>query len=103
MTSLQEDLVLETIRTILDPEIGISIVELGLIYGVEVKEGSDVHVRMTLTSPACPVGPVIQAQVHQAVKTLPWVKDVKVELVWSPRWDPKTMATEDARMELGIL
>ena len=102
MSTLQEDLVLETIRTILDPEIGISIVELGLIYGVEVKE-NDVHVRMTLTSPACPVGPVIQAQVHQTVKKLPWVKEVKVELVWSPRWDPKTMATEDARMELGIL
>ncbi len=102
MSTLQEDLVMETIRTILDPEIGISIVELGLIYGVEVKDG-DVHVRMTLTSPACPVGPVIQAQVHQTVKKLPWAKEVKVELVWSPRWDPKTMATEDARMELGIL
>lgn len=102
MSSLQEDLVFETIRTILDPEIGISIVELGLIYGVAVNEG-DVNVRMTLTSPACPVGPVIQAQVHQAVKKLPWAKEVKVELVWSPRWDPKTMATEDARMELGIL
>lgn len=102
MSSLQEDLVLETVRTIMDPEIGISIVELGLIYGVEVKEG-DVNVKMTLTSPACPVGPVIQAQVHQAVKKLPWAKEVKVELVWSPRWDPRTMATEDARMELGIL
>ena len=102
MSSLQEDLVIETIRTILDPEIGVSIVELGLIYGVEVKE-NDVNVRMTLTSPACPVGPVIQAQVHQAVKKLPWTKEVKVELVWSPRWDPRTMATEDARMELGIL
>jgi metal-sulfur cluster biosynthetic enzyme len=102
MSTLQEDLVLETVRTILDPEIGISIVDLGLIYGVDVKE-NDVNVRMTLTSPACPVGPVIQAQVHQAVKKLPWVKEVKVDLVWSPRWDPKTMATEDARMELGIL
>lgn len=102
MSTLQEDLVLETIRTILDPEIGISIVELGLIYGVEVNDGN-VHVRMTLTSPACPVGPVIQAQVHQSVKKLPWAKEVKVELVWSPRWDPRTMATEDARMELGIL
>ncbi len=102
MSTLQEDLVMETIRTILDPELGISIVDLGLIYGVDVKEG-DVQVRMTLTSPACPVGPVIQAQVHQAVKKLPWAKEVKVELVWSPRWDPKTMASEDARMELGIL
>jgi len=103
MSTLQEDLVLETVRTILDPELGVSIVDLGLVYGVEVLENSDVNVRMTLTSPACPVGAVIQAQVHQIVKKLPWVKEVKVELVWSPRWDPKTMATEDARMELGIL
>lgn len=102
MSTLHEDLVLETVRTIMDPELGISIVDLGLVYGCEVKDG-DVHVRMTLTSPACPVGPVIQAQVHQAVKKLPWAKEVKVELVWSPRWDPKTMASEDARMELGIL
>ncbi|MBY0550153.1 MAG: metal-sulfur cluster assembly factor [Candidatus Obscuribacterales bacterium] len=102
MSTLQEDLVLETVRTVIDPEIGISIVELGLVYGVEVKDG-DVVVRMTLTSPACPLGGVIQAQVHQTVKKLPWAKEVKVELVWSPRWDPKTMASEDAKMELGIL
>lgn len=102
MSTLQEDLVLEHLRTILDPEMGVSIVDLGLIYGVEIKD-NDVHVRMTLTSPACPVGAVIQAQVHQTVKKLPWAKEVRVELVWSPRWDPKTMASEDAKMELGIL
>lgn len=102
MTTLQEDLVLETVRTVMDPEIGLSIVELGLVYGVEVQDGN-VTVRMTLTSPACPLGGVIQGQVHQTVKKLPWAKEVKVELVWSPRWDPKTMASEDAKMELGIL
>lgn len=102
MSSLQEDLVLEHIRTVIDPELGISIVELGLIYGVEVKDG-DVKVKMTLTSPACPVGPVMQAQVHQTVKKLPWAKEVHVELVWSPKWDPRSMASEDAKMELGIL
>ena len=77
MMTLQDDLVMETIRSVIDPELGISVVELGLIYGVEVKD-SIVTVRMTLTSPACPLGAVIQAQVHQVVKTLPWVKDVKV-------------------------
>ncbi len=102
MTTLQEDLVLESVRTVIDPEIGLSIVELGLVYGVEVKDG-DVTVRMTLTSPACPLGAVIQGQVHQVVKKLPWAKEVKVELVWSPRWDARTMASEDAKMELGIL
>lgn len=102
MPTLQEDLVLETIRSVYDPELGISIVELGLIYGVEVKD-NNVIVRMTLTSPACPIGPALQASVHQAVLKLPWAKDVKVELVWTPRWDPRTMASEDAQMELGIL
>lgn len=102
MSSLQEDLVLENLRTIVDPELGISVVDLGLIYEVKV-EDNNVNIKMTLTSPACPVGAVIQGQCHQAAKKLPWAKEVKVELVWSPRWDPKTMASEDARMELGIL
>jgi metal-sulfur cluster biosynthetic enzyme len=102
MSSVQEDVARENLRTVIDPELGVNIVDLGLIYGVEVKEG-DVVIKMTLTSPACPLGAVIQAQAHSALKKLPWVKDVKVELVWSPRWDPRTMASEDARMELGIL
>jgi metal-sulfur cluster biosynthetic enzyme len=100
--SLQEDVVRENLRTVIDPELGVNIVDLGLIYGIEVKE-DNVGIKMTLTSPACPLGAVIQAQAHTALKKLPWVKDVKVELVWSPRWDPRTMASEDARMELGIL
>lgn len=103
MTSMQEDLVMETLRSVVDPELGINIVELGLVYKVEVNEEGGVVIKMTLTSPGCPVGAVIQGQCHQAAKKLPWVKEVKVELVWSPRWDPKTMASEDALMELGIL
>src|SRR5258708_6452764 len=102
MSSIQEDVVRENLRTVIDPEIGISIVDLGLIYGIEVKDG-DVNIKLTLTSPACPLGAVIQAQAHTAVKKLPWVKEVKVDLVWSPRWDPRQMATEDARMQLGII
>ncbi|HEY9772243.1 MAG TPA: metal-sulfur cluster assembly factor [Planktothrix sp.] len=102
MSSLQEDVVLESLRMVVDPELGISIVDLGLIYGIEIKEG-DVTVKMTLTSPACPLGAVIQGQAHTALKKLPWVKNVKIELVWSPVWNPRTMASEDARMELGII
>jgi metal-sulfur cluster biosynthetic enzyme len=103
MSSLQEDVVRENLRTVVDPELGVSIVDLGLIYDVQVTDASDVNVKMTLTSPACPLGAVIQAQSHAALKKLPWVKEVKIELVWSPRWDPRTMASEDAKMELGIL
>jgi len=102
MTSLQEDVVRESLRTVVDPEIGLNIVDLGLIYGIEIKDEGDVGVKMTLTSPACPLGAVIQGQAHQAIKKLPWVKDIKIELVWTPRWDPRQMASEEARMELGI-
>ncbi len=101
MSTLQEDVVRENLRTVVDPELGLSIVDLGLIYDIKV-EDSNVTVKMTLTSPACPLGGVIQAQAHQAVKKLPWVKETKIELVWSPRWDPKTMASEECLMQLGI-
>jgi metal-sulfur cluster biosynthetic enzyme len=103
MSSLQEDVVRENLRTVIDPEIGINIVDLGLVYGVEVNESGDVDVKMTLTSPACPLGAVIQGQAHQCLKKLPWVKNINIQLVWTPRWDPRQMASEDARMELGIL
>jgi metal-sulfur cluster biosynthetic enzyme len=103
MTSLQEDVVRENLRMVVDPELGISIVDLGLIYGIEIKEEGNVVIKLTLTSPACPLGAVIQGQAHTAVKKLPWVKEVKIELVWSPRWDPRTMASEDAQMQLGII
>lgn len=103
MSTIQEDVVREHLRTILDPELNVNIVDLGLIYGIEIAAEGKVVVKMTLTSPACPLGAVIQAQVHGALTKLPWVKDPRVELVWSPRWDPRTMASEDARMELGIL
>jgi len=103
MSALQEDVVREHLKTILDPELGISIVDLGLVYGVDIGDEGQVTVRMTLTSPACPLGGVIQAQVHQVLSKVPWVKDPKVQLVWSPRWDPRTMCSEDAKMELGIV
>ncbi|MBX9666254.1 MAG: metal-sulfur cluster assembly factor [Candidatus Obscuribacterales bacterium] len=102
MSTLQEDVVRENLRTVVDPELGISIVDLGLIYDVKVDD-SNVNVKMTLTSPACPLGATIQAQAHTAVQKLPWVKEIKIELVWSPRWDPRTMSSEEAQMQLGIL
>ncbi|NJL72766.1 MAG: metal-sulfur cluster assembly factor [Candidatus Competibacteraceae bacterium] len=102
VSTLQEDLVYECLREVVDPELGISVVDLGLIYDVII-DNNNVVVKMTLTSPGCPVGAVIQAQCHQAVKKLPWAKEVNVQLVWIPRWDPKTMASEEAKMDLGIL
>jgi len=95
--------VIEAIKPITDPEINISIVDLGLIYDVEFDEGDNqVNVKMTLTSPACPVGPQIMASVHGRVLDLEEVENVDIQLIWSPPWDPRTMATEDVRMMLGI-
>ncbi len=103
MSALQEDVVMEHLRSIIDPELGVNIVDLGLIYGVEINESTNVEVKMTLTSPACPLGAVIQAQVDAALAKLPWVKERKVTLVWTPRWDPRQMCSKEAKMQLGIL
>lgn len=91
----------DALKTVYDPEIGINVVDLGLIYDVEV-EGEQVHITHTLTSPACPLGPVINEQINQVVGGLGNVKHIKVDVVWSPPWDPRTMASEETKMELGI-
>lgn len=91
----------DALKTVYDPEIGINIVDLGLVYDVEV-EGEEVHVVHTLTSPACPLGPIINEQVNMAVGAVPGVNKIKVDVVWSPPWDPNTMASEETKMELGI-
>lgn len=95
------ELLMETLRDVIDPELGISIVDLGLVYDVSFDDG-DVLVTMTLTSPGCPLGPVIRGEAYAKLKTVPGVKDVDVRIVWSPPWDPRTMASEDVRMSLGI-
>jgi metal-sulfur cluster biosynthetic enzyme len=96
------EMVREALGEVYDPEIGIDIVSLGLVYGSHVSDEGLLTVDLTLTSPYCPMGPLIQTQVHAMVKDLPGVRDVSVNLVWSPPWDPRTMASEEARLELGI-
>jgi metal-sulfur cluster biosynthetic enzyme len=86
-----------------DPEINMSIVDLGLVYDIELdKETGTVTVTMTLTSPGCPLGPIIRGEAYAKMRELPGVKDVDVNIVWSPPWDPRTMASEDVKMALGI-
>ena len=95
--------VLEAIKPVIDPELHLSVLDLGLIYDVEFEEDSStVRVLMTLTSPACPVGPQIMGAIHTQVLNLADVEDVDLQLVWSPPWDPRTMASEEVRMTLGI-
>jgi metal-sulfur cluster biosynthetic enzyme len=101
MTDLTKDAVLESLKEVYDPEIGINIVDLGLVYDVDIAENNDVDVTMTLTSMGCPLGPVIISDVQKAVGTLGTGGEVHVRIVWSPPWSPDLM-TEDAKDELGI-
>ena len=95
--------VLETLRPVHDPELMISIVDLGLIYDVEVSPtGKALEIKMTLTSPGCPIGPELMAAVDHTARMVPGVEEVHVQLVWDPPWDPTKMASELAREQLGI-
>jgi len=89
----------EKLREVMDPELGVNIVDLGLIYGVEVK-GSSVTVKMTFTTPACPLLNFLVQNVESKVKEL-GLEDVRVELVWDPPWTPERMSPE-AKMQLGM-
>ena len=95
------DEIREALKSVYDPEIGINIVDLGLIYRVDVLETGLVDIDITLTSPGCPLGDVIGAQAREALDNIPGVKDVKINLVWTPYWNP-TMMSEDAKLELGM-
>jgi len=101
MVTLQKDLVFELLKDVEDPEMGINIVDLGLVYDANISETNDVEVIMTLTSMGCPLGPVIMNDVKQAVGRVMGVGEVTVRIVWSPAWSPALM-TEDAKDELGI-
>ena len=96
-----EEQVRETLRSVVDPEIGLDMVSLGLLYGVQV-DGSKVKVIMTLTTPACPVGPMFVNAVHQAVMAIPGVSECDVELTFSPPWDPRTMASDEVKLQMGF-
>ena len=101
MDVLNEELVREQLKEVFDPELRMSIMELGLVYEVDVEDGK-VKIIYTLTTPACPLGPVIDGQIMEMVTDLPGVKDVATELTFTPPWDPKTMASDDVKMQLGI-
>ncbi|MDQ6768155.1 MAG: metal-sulfur cluster assembly factor [Candidatus Eremiobacteraeota bacterium] len=99
--SLTEERVREELKTVVDPEIGIDMVSLGLIYGVRI-EDTTVYVTMTLTSPGCPVAGMFLNAVHTALMSIPGVSEAKVDLTFAPPWDPRTMASEEAKMMMGI-
>jgi len=94
--------VLEALKTVRDPEIPMDLVELGLIYELIVKKGGKVYVEMTLPPPACPVAASMPGEVESAIRAVPGVEDVDVNLVWTPPWGPERMS-EEARLELGMM
>ncbi|KKT30542.1 MAG: hypothetical protein UW41_C0001G0019 [Candidatus Collierbacteria bacterium GW2011_GWC2_44_18] len=100
MDSSVEDKIREALKKVIDPELGVSIVDLGLIYDVRYERG-EAEIEMTLTSPGCPLAPVIDKKVREAMGKVPEVKRVTVELVWDPPWSKEAMS-EELRAELGL-
>ncbi len=101
ITTPAETAVLDAIATVYDPEIPVNIYELGLIYAVDINDTGDVKVEMTLTAPACPSAQELPEMVRAAVLGVPGVKNVTVETVWDPPWDPSRMS-EEARLSLNM-
>ncbi len=90
------------LRTIYDPEIPVNIYELGLIYEIAIDPDNQVKIKMTLTSPACPVAGSLPGEVERKIENIPEVKDAEIELVWDPPWD-KSRMSETALLDLGLV
>lgn len=100
--AMEEKALWDALRQVYDPEIPVNVVELGLIYRLELKEGGKVQVDMTLTSPACPVAPAVMADAKQHLLDVDGVKSVEINLVWQPLWNPEMMS-DVAKDELGYM
>jgi FeS assembly SUF system protein len=93
--------VVAQLKTVYDPEIPVDIYELGLVYGIDVSDEGNVEIRLTLTSPMCPVAGSLPPEVEAKVAQVPGVKSSRVDVVWDPPWNP-SMMSEAARLELGF-
>jgi FeS assembly SUF system protein len=100
-TPLKEQII-EVLRTCYDPEIPVDIYELGLIYEIQVDPSGMVYIQMTLTAPNCPVAGSLPQDVQTKVSAIPGIKDVKVDLVFDPPWNPSKMS-QAAKLQLGML
>jgi metal-sulfur cluster biosynthetic enzyme len=97
---LTSELVHDLLRSVIDPELGVNIVDLGLVYRVWVGADGLVEIEMTLTTPGCPLGGFLDDQIRGCLAPLPQVREVRVELVWEPPWDPEAMS-QAAKEQLG--
>ncbi len=98
--NLERDII-RALRQVYDPEIPVNVYDLGLIYEIRVNEEHEVYIQMTLTAPNCPMADYVVEQVHEAVKDVPGVVDVRIDLVFEPVWD-KSRMSEEALVELGL-
>ena len=94
--------VIDALQTCSDPEIPVNIYELGLVYGIEISDSSEVRIRMTLTAPNCPVAASLPREVESKVNAIEGVKSAQVDIVWDPPWSPGKMS-ESAKLQLGMI
>lgn len=98
---IAEEEVLDALREVIDPELGLDFVELGLIYGIEIDDAGAVRITYTLTTPGCPIGPQVAGQIAEFVGEIDGVTAVDSELTFTPPWSPERM-TDDAKFALGF-
>ena len=96
-----KDQIIAALKTVFDPEIPVSIYELGLIYDIELNDSAEVVIRMTLTAPGCPVAGTLPGEVEAKVRSIPAVKEAQVDLVWDPPWSMDLMS-DAAKLKLGM-
>lgn len=101
MSTVTKDIVIEALNQVEDPELMMGIVDIGLVYEVNVADNGDVSLTYSLTSMGCPAGPHIASEINRAVQEIPGVGEVNAELVWTPPWTPERMS-EDAKFALGF-
>tara|TARA_B100000073_G_C23369236_1_gene426213 strand:- start:71 stop:388 length:318 start_codon:yes stop_codon:yes gene_type:complete len=94
--------IIEALQTVYDPEIPVSVYELGLIYDIDISKDNDINITMTLTTPNCPEAQTIPEKIADTVLLVNGVRDVKVKITWEPPWDQEKM-TEAAKLELGLI
>ena len=99
--TLTREVVLDALKNVYDPEIPVNIVDLGLVYDVQVNDGSGIYVQMTLTFPGCGMGPFIAQQAEWAIQEIDGVEEVEIEMVFDPPWSPE-LISEEAKAQLGI-
>jgi len=102
MSMALKDEIVQALRKVYDPEIPVNVYDIGLIYEIDVKEGGEVAIDMTLTSPNCPVAETLPLEVKAAAQSVEGVAGAEVEVVWDPTWTPDMMS-DAAKLELGML